>query len=183
MLPWLQLAFRSVPGAVDVEIRVHHRVACATTRRIHVEHVSWRQLGFWDRRQAAGAPVPLAELQLPAEMLTERMPATFGECQSRGLGDKRPCPWYGCRHHLGLDERAGKLTLAFPHLEPSRHETCSLVVAQHKPRTMEDIARILNCSLAYVEKTMRSASAKFREALGDEVDMERIGEGPMSEEW
>lgn len=22
--------------------------------------------------------------------------------------DTRPCPWYGCRHHLGLDERAGK---------------------------------------------------------------------------
>lgn len=126
--------------------------------------------------------MPLVELLLTVQETAERMPSTFGECQRLGYGDKRPCPWYGCRHHLGLDERAGKLTLAFPHLEPSRHHTCSIVAAR-KPRTMEEIARILNCSLAYVEKTMRSASEKFRAALGDEVDVERIGEGPMPDEW
>jgi hypothetical protein len=182
MLPWVQLAFRSVPGAVDVEVRSCHRVACRlTVRRQHVDTVSWRQLGFWDRRQAAGHPVPLVELKLPIAAPRESMPTTFGECQSRGYGDTRPCPWYGCRHHLGLDERAGKLTLAFPHLEPSRHETCSLVVARHKPRTMEEIAKLLNCSLAYVEKTMRSAAKKYRAAMGD-VDLDRLGEGPLADE-
>lgn len=181
MLPWVQLAFRTVSGAVDVEVHSHRRIACASSRRVHVESVSWRQLGLWDCRQAAGKPVPLAELHLPAQTTIERMPTTFGECQAHGYGDKRPCPWYGCRHHLGLDERAGKLTLAFPHLEPSRHETCSLVVAQHKTRTMEEIARLLNCSLAYVEKTMRSAAKKCRAAMSD-VDLDRLGEGPIDDE-
>lgn len=181
MLSWIQLAFRSVPGAVDVEVHAHHRIACRlTVRRLRTDSVSWRQLGFWDRRQAAGAPVPLVELNLPHQGPVERMPTTFGECQSNGYGDKRPCPWYGCRHHLGIDERAGKLTLAFPHLEPSRHHTCSIVAAR-KPRTMEEIARLLNCSLAYVEKTMRSAAKKCRAAM-DDVDLDRLGEGLLADE-
>jgi hypothetical protein len=97
------------------------------------------------------------------------MPTSDVECVRLGLGEARPCPWYGCRYHLLRDGSV----LVWPTIDPAAHETCALVVARHRPRQPEEIARLLNCSVKLVEATYRSAVRKLRAMLETDEDPNR----------
>lgn len=64
-------------------------------------------------------------------------PRTRGDCLAGGRNEARPCPWYGCRHHLGLDldPRSGRLELhADPEALDGLRDTCALGVADRGAR-------------------------------------------------
>ena len=64
-------------------------------------------------------------------------PRTRADCLPGGCNEERPCPWYGCEHHLGLivnekTDRDGNPippTLTFRELDSMLH-TCELDVAE-----------------------------------------------------
>ena len=105
----------------------------------------------------------ISELRLSKARVRERMPSTSDECRKLGLGESRPCPWMGCRYHLGLDG----VRLVWDAIDPAAHACCALAVASERPRTPAEVAELLHCSIGLVEVTYRSAVKKIREALGD----------------
>ena len=182
MVLGIQLAFRAF-GVPDVEVQYEARIQ--RTRQHHAPAVSWRQLSLWTpkwhppkkkprwraskRAHCTGGTwqrgTPIARLRLPAmpHNLRQHMPSSDEACRRIGLGDSLPCPWYGCRYHLGRDGAA----LVWPTIDPAAHECCALAVARRRARPPIQIAELLNCSVQLVEATYRSAVRKLRLALGD----------------
>lgn len=79
------------------------------------------------------APVTAEEL---ADV--ERLrPRTRGDCQA----GPRPCPWYGCRFHLGLDLKSSGAPIAAD--LDAVPESCALDVADRGPVTLEEVATLL----------------------------------------
>lgn len=86
-------------------------------------------------------------------------PLVRGDC----VDGPRPCPWYGCRHHLGLDLRLGidgrPSSIVYRAIE-SLVDSCSLDVADiGEPRTLDDIAGRLGISRERVRQLDSSAVA------------------------
>lgn len=78
------------------------------------------------------------------------MPRTRADCLPGGVNAARPCPYYGCRHHLGLEVNrdTGHLRVAiYPEDLGSVPETCSLDVsdlaAQGDEVTLDEVGRLL----------------------------------------
>lgn len=90
------------------------------------------------------------ETQRRLRMLSER-PRTRGDCKD-GV---RPCPWFSCRHHLGLDihepNDPEKIKLRFlVDLDSEAGEsefmsmsTCALDIADQDGATLEEVAQAL----------------------------------------
>lgn len=91
----------------------------------------------------------------------EPRPRTRGEC----AGGSRPCPWAGCRHHLGLDVSAsGSLTFTRGlAADPAQMvPSCSLDVADEGAHSLEEIGDILNLSRERVRQIIDRALARRR---------------------
>jgi hypothetical protein len=179
MVLGVQLAFRCC-GVADVVLEYERRVSRSYHHRL--PSVSWRQLDLWTTRRwhqprkvrgSGGAFVrgtPIARLRLPpCSPHMRQRPISYLECLHLSLGEFRPCPWYGCRYHLGRDGAV----LVWPTIDPAAHETCALVVARHRARSPREIAALLNCSVQLVETTYRNAALKLRAALEQDEDADR----------
>lgn len=82
----------------------------------------------------------------PDDPRKQQRPRTRGDC----VGGPRPCIFYSCRHHLGLEVNpdTGHLKVAFdPELLDQAHETCSLDVADRAARghevTLDEVGQLL----------------------------------------
>ena len=89
-------------------------------------------------------------------------PRTRADC----VDGPRPCPWAGCRHHLGIDVMgAGGLRLTFPERDdPTDLEhSCSLDVADDGViTTLEDVAILMNMSRERARQIEEAALDKLR---------------------
>ena len=67
-------------------------------------------------------------------------PTKRGDC----VDGPRPCPWFGCRYHLGLDVnvRSGNIAVDEDILD-GKCETCALDVAERGPSTLQTVGDIL----------------------------------------
>jgi len=92
------------------------------------------------RRALSLRPVTDEERAEYADELSVRRPKDRLECRD-GF---RPCPWVGCRYHLGIDlTTTGRLRVP-PDREPWEvPETCALDVADHGRVTLEEIGGLL----------------------------------------
>jgi len=112
--------------------------------------------------------VALPLVVLEPETLPER-PRTRGDC----VNGPRPCPWLGCRHHLGLDvDRHGRVTLAPEGKADEQRATCALDVAEDGRHSFDEIAEILNCRKGTARSLADRGRAKMRtrgELLGGEA--------------
>lgn len=90
-------------------------------------------------------------------------PVTRADC----VDGPRPCPWVGCRHHLGADvTHAGGLALRF-HDDPSElQHSCVLDVAATGPKTEAEMAEILGVSTQRIRQIEYVALKKFQRAKG-----------------
>lgn len=99
----------------------------------------------------------------PPEELQPR-PRLRSECKD----GPRPCPWLGCRHHLGNDEHDGIVRVDVSRLSNAALPTCSLDVAEGKiegvPQILdvEQIAGITGLWHTNVEEALASAEEKLR---------------------
>lgn len=82
----------------------------------------------------------LNELEDDMEVLRPRVRA---DCSPGGINEHRPCPWYGCKYHLGLDINDDTGSLMVRDLDEMSH-TCVLDVAEAGGITLEEIGEITN---------------------------------------
>lgn len=118
---------------------------------------------------------------------TESLPATWGECQSRGLGTpENPCWFARCKYSLLLDinEATGAIKVNHPGaldgtgaLDPSvLRETCVLRVAAVE-RTLEETGMLYNLTRERVRQIEMKGLAALKELaslarLQDWIDVE-----------
>lgn len=64
-----------------------------------------------------------------AELMDELRPRIRADCLPGGINEQRPCPWYGCKYHLGLDINEDTGSLSVRDVDNMPH-TCDLDVAE-----------------------------------------------------
>ena len=86
-------------------------------------------------------------------------PRTRGQC-----GDRRPCPWASCRHHLYLDINpvSGTIKLNTTGEIWDMAETCSLDVADRGGAILEELGEFLNLTRERVRQIEARALRKLR---------------------
>jgi hypothetical protein len=101
-------------------------------------------------------------------------PKRYAQCLALKLGISRPCWWYRCRFHLGLNVRPdGSLVLLIPPDEiADAPETCALAAARRE-RSPEETADILHVSIGLIEYVQRHSWANARAALDRVRDVGR----------
>lgn len=75
-----------------------------------------------------------------------RRPRTRGDCEQ----EPRPCPWTGCRYHLGCEVRG-----------EGCGETCALDLAAWGGLTQGEVGFVLGVSKQRVEQIERAALVKM----------------------
>lgn len=88
-------------------------------------------------------------------------PETRGDC----LSGPRPCPFIGCKYHLGLEVRRSALVLQRGIDFESMTYTCALDVADEGQHTSMEVAELLGMSRQRVSQIEMEALAKMRDAL------------------
>lgn len=89
---------------------------------------------------APSNPARAALVTVVAQRMPDR-PLTRGDC----VDGCRPCPWYSCRYHLGLDvDSRGRL---YVHVDPDDLDesvaTCALDAADRGPHTLEQVGTVI----------------------------------------
>ena len=104
-----------------------------------------------------------------------RRPKTRADC----VDGPRPCPWAGCRHHLGVEVNpdTGSLKHVFGDvpIEDVEH-TCSLDVADLGGATLEDVAAATGLTRERVREIETIGLERMRAAgaeLGNDGDGEK----------
>lgn len=102
-------------------------------------------------------------------------PRTRGDC----VDGPRPCPWYGCRYHLGLD-----LTANPPPKQPTIHlagqvtaeielldlpETCALDVAARGEHDREQVGVVMGLYRESVRQIELQALEKMRGGMHEDL--------------
>lgn len=100
-----------------------------------------------------------------AELLQLLRPRNRSDCR----GGQRPCPWYGCRHHLGLDvSPSGSMKLSTVPLEQMA-DTCSLDVADRVDAgdvALDQVAEMLGVSTERARQIEWNAMGRLRAVDG-----------------
>lgn len=92
------------------------------------------------------------------EAIADR-PRTRGECAD----GPRPCPYHGCRYHLGLDVTStGSLKVTHPKDEPWEiEESCALDVADRGGSTCAEVGRAINVTGQRVDQIVAESTRKL----------------------
>jgi len=151
-------------GGVPVQLgRYDRRPGCASTQAVVA---ACRGTGRREKRRSAkpakdDSIIPSDE----AELLQRLRPRDRSECR----GGQRPCPWYGCRYHLGLDVTpSGRIKLSPVALEDMA-DTCAMDVAdraQPLELSLDQVAGMLDVSTERARQIEHHAQARLR-ALQD----------------
>lgn len=96
-----------------------------------------------------------------APLADEARPRTRGECPP-----VRPCPFVGCRYHLGSDEVGRRAKIVTEWLELP--ETCALDLVERHPDGMQvtEIGDAMGVSKQAIDITLRRAMRKVRAVHG-----------------
>jgi hypothetical protein len=170
-----------VPAAAvltrSLDASIRRAVRTAKPRRFR-EGVKPRSVGPLPLTDKERMWLQTDEAELRAAGLLRR-PRTVAECPP----DPDPCPWFGCRHHLGLtvDGRTGAIKLTWPdkEIDEIEGETCSLRYAakaaieieasatagvMNPVRSLEDVSRASNVTLEMSNVVLKRALSKLRAA-------------------
>lgn len=127
-----------------------------------------RRTKAWSRRAVREQAVSTriaggAELEREILMAQLARPKKRWQCE----GIERPCPFFSCRYHLGLDVTdVGGIIEYHPDEElESLGPTCALDVAARGGATLEVVAAALNLNRERVRRIEQKALARFNERL------------------
>lgn len=173
-----QLSFGALLG-VEGEAPVAPRPRAATSRRVPVvvaraaqvalalvEKTKPRTFGDLSRLSREERKF---KAELDAERWAPERPKTLADCKRDGWF-AGPCPWFGCRHHVGLNvSEQGAVKITFPELElESIRYTCTLRAAEEEGMSPERAAREMGMSLSSFEHEEIRAMRKLKETLSRE---------------
>jgi len=122
-------------------------------------------------RRVAAEPHMLPMLR--AHAATPR-PQVRGDCQPGGANEARPCPWYGCKWHLGLDVNPASGTIYVRALDDIP-DTCALDIADKGGVTLEAVGEAMNLTRERVRQVEVKAAIKLRPDLLGAIP--ELGEG------
>lgn len=121
---------------------------------------------------APARPQPAARVRLPLAPRDPEAPRTRGECP-----EERPCPWFGCRHHMSLRlSAAGKPVVlgaseatgdweateaALLSILDSDRPTCSLDLAE-RAHSLDEIGKVFGVTRERVRQIERVGMAALR---------------------
>lgn len=115
------------------------------------------------RQQARGGPSAAGQLEL--FWLGElARPRTRADCKN----GPRPCPWFSCRFHLGLDVKpaTGAIIVNFPEREVDQlPATCALDVADRGGATLEEVGDLMNVSDERIRQIIARVLKRVESAL------------------
>ena len=150
------------PGGDPVQLgRYDRRPGCPSTQDVVK---ACRGSGRREKRRTAkGKPTPDSIIRSDeAEMLQRQRPHDRSECR----GGQRPCPWYGCRYHLGLDVTpAGAIKVSEIELEDMA-DTCAMDVADRVTAgdvSLDQVAEALGVSTERARQIEHHALGRLRE--------------------
>jgi hypothetical protein len=121
-----------------------------------------------------GQKIPKRQLRAEGEAYPPEInacdpkPATYGECEARGLGTVARCPYVSCKYHLALEvsPQAGSIRTIFPDRDPDAvPATCALGVAARGEHTLEQVGAIMNITRERVRQLEDRALAKLARAV------------------
>lgn len=118
--------------------------------------------------------IPLPVLD-PAEELSEPRPRTRADCAD----GPRPCPFYSCRYHLGLEVHpgTGRLILRIdPEQLEQAPETCALDVADRGGATLEEIGQALGFTRERARQIEERAFVKLRRTKAGRAALQELAE-------
>lgn len=98
-------------------------------------------------------------------------PQTRADCLAGGENAERPCPFVGCRHHLGLHLTIrGLVRPVRPEVLAGElgglAETCSLDVAEAGTHSLEECGQLLGCTRERVRQISNRGLGQFRRNAG-----------------
>lgn len=104
-------------------------------------------------------------------------PTRRGECLPSGWNGERPCPWVGCRYHLGIYVAP---TTGFLRARPGVEEgdlaglgdTCALDVADRGGHTLEETGEVLGVTRERIRQLERLGVAQFLRNASDLATVE-----------
>lgn len=125
------------------------------------------------KRSHLGRPSKtIAPLQLRRLLKEDRIPRSISRATARErprtrgdcVGGPRPCPWVGCRYHLGIEvQRRGSLMIVWPDREVwELLQTCVLDVADAGGLTLEECGELLNLTRERVRQVQARAVLKLK---------------------
>lgn len=159
----VQLSFQVIPVPVLVFTqRPPIRTQGGIHRRRRRVGIDIRQLKWW----------PVDE-----DFSGWRRPRNYRECVAEGIGTRLPCPWFGCRYHLGLDDGAAdgrkmdhiQVKLRIDPEDIENHETCAMSLANRNEGNglqVAEVAEFMNLSPGSIEAIERQAKWKLSKILG-----------------
>lgn len=113
------------------------------------------------RKMRADQVIPSDE----AAMLQAFRPRRRSECR----GGQRPCPWYGCRYHLGLDvSPTGSIKLSPIDIE-DMVESCAMDIADRVDAgdvALDQVGELLGVSTERARQLEWAAMGRLREIEG-----------------
>jgi hypothetical protein len=116
------------------------------------------------------------ELRVGLFLYPERVvdrPRTRADCE----GGPRPCPYAGCRHHLGFEVRpgSGSLIEVFAGVEVwDMPNTCALDLADAGTHTLEEVGAIFGLTRERIRQIEEQALAKLHAVVDADLDMEEL---------
>lgn len=128
----------------------------ATTERVgRRKRLTRAELASAKLDALADASPPDTAADLPAR------PVTRGDCAD----GPRPCPWYSCRHHLGIEvTRAGSLRVL-----PSGPDTCSLDVADRGEQTLAAVGDAMRFTRERARQVEDKAATRMRALMREKA--------------
>jgi len=98
-------------------------------------------------------------------------PAGEGDADCANIADPEPCPWLGCRVHLGkeVNETTGALKVNHPDREVwDIPATCTFrVVRDRGGISLEEVGKLVNLTQEGVRKIEEAGKAKAKLALAE----------------
>lgn len=150
------------PRTIDArDLRSEVRQARAELRR---EADLARAAASAARRRAEEAEQEAREADQLARLRLPGRPKTRAECAA----GPRPCPWFGCRYHLGIDvnPRNGSIKFNFPDRDLDElDETCALDVADRGRHSLDEVGAFMNIRRERVRQIEVGAGEKIRACI------------------
>lgn len=96
----------------------------------------------------------------------ENRPKIRADCLAGGFNERRPCGYYGCKWHLGLDVDPENGSIQFRSLYSMDH-TCALDMAERHGLTLDEVADLMSLTRERIRQIEAAKLPLLRQPMID----------------